>query len=198
MFAISSIGLISRLRQTAQQLQPAELITSRNRNARAGNERASVNRVQLRPLSHERIGEAFDAAPADKAVELEALAEAHRQLRLTSRRGSPRIAIKIKGRILFVSLADIIAIEAQGNNVVVRRQSGSDLLRASISVIAENLRPYGFVRIHRSVLVNSACVEEVRPCSTGEYTIRIKGEKQSTVTRTYKKNLSELAEFGIV
>jgi hypothetical protein len=40
-------------------------------------------------------------------------------------------------------------------------------------------------------------VEEIRPYSTGEYGLRVKGGKEYTVTRTYKKNLKSLAEFWI-
>jgi DNA-binding LytR/AlgR family response regulator len=36
-------------------------------------------------------------------------------------------------------------------------------------------------------------VEELQPQSTGEYTLRIKGGKEYTVTRTYKNNLKDLA-----
>jgi len=40
-------------------------------------------------------------------------------------------------------------------------------------------------------------VEEIWPLSTGEYCLRVKGGKEYTVTRTYKKNLQSLAEFWI-
>jgi two-component system LytT family response regulator len=64
-------------------------------------------------------------------------------------------------------------------------------------MLAEKLRPYGFLRIHRSVLVNSAHVETIEPLFTGEYLLRMKGGKEYNVTRTYKKNLSALASFWI-
>jgi DNA-binding LytR/AlgR family response regulator len=43
--------------------------------------------------------------------------------------------------------------------------------------------------------VNSAFVQEIRPCATGEYELRVKGGKEYTVTRTYKNNLKSLARF---
>jgi len=64
-------------------------------------------------------------------------------------------------------------------------------------MVAKKLEPYGFIRIHRSVLVNTLFVEEIRPYSTGEYGLLLKGGKEYTVTRTYKKNLKSLAEFWI-
>jgi DNA-binding LytR/AlgR family response regulator len=109
----------------------------------------------------------------------------------------PRVAIKVKGRILFINLKDVVAVEAEGNYVSLQRKGGSYLLRQSISAVAEKLEPQGFIRIHRSILVNSSFVEEIRPYSTGEYGLRVQGGKQYTVTRTYKKNLKCLAEFWI-
>jgi DNA-binding LytR/AlgR family response regulator len=114
-----------------------------------------------------------------------------------ARRLSTRIAIKVKGRIRIVNSGDVVAILAEGNYVLLQQQSSSYLLRESMSVVAEALEPFGFVRIHRSVIVNSALVEEIHPHPTGEYVLRVKGGKEYTVTRTYKENLKCLAEFWI-
>jgi DNA-binding LytR/AlgR family response regulator len=103
-----------------------------------------------------------------------------------------RIAIKARGRILFIDPADVVTVEAQGNYVLLRRMSGSDLLRESMSTIAEKLRPYGFVRIHRSVLVNALFIEEIQVLANGKYVLRIKGGKELGVSRTYKKNLHSI------
>ena len=111
------------------------------------------------------------------------------------RRPSIRIAIKVKGRIRFINSNDVVAVLAEGNYVLLQQESSSYLLRESISVVAEALEPFGFVRIHRSVIVNSAFVEEIKPYPTGEYGLHVKGGKEYTVTRTYKENLKSLAEF---
>jgi len=81
--------------------------------------------------------------------------------------------------------------------LLLQREGGSCLLRESISVMAEKLKAYGFIRIHRSVLINAAFVEEIKPWPTGEYGLRIKGGKEYTVTRSYKKNLREIATSWI-
>ena len=110
---------------------------------------------------------------------------------------SPRIGIKVKGKILFINLSDVIAVQAQRNKVSLQRSGGSYLLRESISAVAEELEPQGFIRIHRSILVNMSLVEEIKPYSTGEYGLWMKGGQEYTVTRTYKKNLKSLAESWI-
>ncbi len=108
-----------------------------------------------------------------------------------------RIAIKDRGRILFINPADVLAIVAQGNYVLLQLESGSYCLRGPISAMAVKLGPYGFVRIHRSVLVNRAWVEEVRPDFAGEQVLRLKSGKEFTVSRTYRKNLRSLAELWL-
>lgn len=117
--------------------------------------------------------------------------------RTPARPPSPRVAIKVKGKILFINLADIVAVQAEGNYVSLQGQTTSHLLRDSISGVAERLEPCGFVRIHRSVLVNKTFVEEIRSFPTGEYGLRLKGGREFKVTRTYKKNLKSIAEFWI-
>jgi hypothetical protein len=120
-----------------------------------------------------------------------------RMLKAFSRRQAPQAAIKLKGRILFVNLAEVRAVEAEGNYVLLRQESTSYLLREAISVLAEKLEPYGFVRIHRSVLVNASFVEAIEPRSNGDYGLRTRGGTEYTVTRTYRKNLGLLATVWI-
>jgi DNA-binding LytR/AlgR family response regulator len=110
---------------------------------------------------------------------------------------SARIAIKAKGKILFIHAADLIAVQAKGNYVLLLHTLGSFMLRDSISTIETKLNLHGFVRIHRSVLVNAAMVEEMHPSSTGEYVLRVRGGREFTVTRTYRKNLQLLAQLWI-
>ena len=119
------------------------------------------------------------------------------RLQALAKRVSPRVAIKVKGRILFINLGDVVSVKAEGNYVLLQRDSTSHLLRESISAVAEKLQPHGFIRIHRSMLVNTTFVEEIKPYSSGEYGLRVKGRQEYRVTRTYKQNLKLLAEFWI-
>ena len=120
-----------------------------------------------------------------------------RQLEVIAKRQTPRIAFKAKGRILFLDLAEIVAVQAEGNYGSLRHRPNPYLLHKSLSSMAEKLRPYGFIRIHRSVVVNISAVEEIQPLSTGEYRLRVKGGKEYLVTRTYKDNLRDLAQLWV-
>lgn len=110
---------------------------------------------------------------------------------------SARIALRTGGKILLLDAHGIIAIEARGNYVMLRRQNDSYLLRGSISRIAEKLRKYGFLRIHRSVLVNRLYVEDCRPWPTGEYELRLTNGKMYTLTRTYKAVVESFADLWL-
>jgi len=120
-----------------------------------------------------------------------------RQLEAMARRQAPRIAFKAKGRILFLDLAEIVAVQAEGNYVSLRHRPNPYLLRESLSSMAEKLKPYGFIRIHRSVVVNISAVEEIQPLPTGEYRLRVKGGTEYLVTRTYKDKLKDLAQLWV-
>jgi two-component system LytT family response regulator len=63
--------------------------------------------------------------------------------------------------------------------------------------VAEKLRPHGFIRIHRSVLVNVAFVDTIQVEADGDYVLRTKTGKQYRVTRTYREGLRGLAQYWI-
>jgi DNA-binding LytR/AlgR family response regulator len=110
---------------------------------------------------------------------------------------SLRVGVKVKGKILFIDMNDVVAIHSKGNYLRLEQQVSSLLIRGSISMVAETLDGCGFIRINRSALMNASFVEEIRPLPTGEYRLRIKGGKEYTVTRTYRRNLRALAKFWI-
>jgi len=143
-----------------------------------------------KPCSADRIKKALDVAFRNTT---EGTAENPLHLPRLSQWESTNIAIKANGKIVFIDPNDVIAVEANGNYVLLQRRSDSYLLRESIYVMAEILKPYGFVRVHRSVLVNSSFVEHIQSRPAGAYGLRTKGGKEYTVTRTYKKNLKSLA-----
>jgi two-component system LytT family response regulator len=125
------------------------------------------------------------------------LIRALQQLEVMAKRQAPRIACKANGRISFLNLAEIVAVHAEGNYVSLQHRPNPCLLRESLSSMAEKLKPYGFIRIHRSVIVNISAVEEIQPLPTGEYRLRVKGGKNYLVTRLYKDRLRDLAQLWV-
>jgi len=194
---VSGVELLDRLNAHRRPLPSVVFVTAHQEHALTAFKKHAVDYV-LKPFSNERINEALDVAirrsAGERAVKL---VETLPHLQRLSQQKSEKIAIKANGRILFIAPDHVMAVRADGNYVLLEHEAGSYLLRVSISLIAEKLRPHGFVRIHRSVLVNASCVEEIQPLSTGEYKLRIRGGKQFLVTRTYKSNLNDIAASWI-
>jgi DNA-binding LytR/AlgR family response regulator len=118
-------------------------------------------------------------------------------LQLHMRQDNARVAIRSGRKVLLLNPHDVVTVVAQGNYALLRRQTDSHLVREKISSIAEKLKRYGFIQIHRSVVVNRLYVEEIRALPTGEYVLRIKGGREYTVTRTYKRMLTTLADVWV-
>jgi two-component system, LytTR family, response regulator len=194
---ISGFDLLERLQSRGLPLPAVVFVTAHSEYAVRAFEKHAVDYV-LKPFSPARIDAAMARAcrrtAGERAVRI---VETLPQLQELVGQRASRIAIKAKGRIIFLDPHDVQAVEAEGNYVLLQRESGSYLARESISEMEETLKPHGFIRIHRSVLVNSAFVEDIRPCATGEYELRLKRGKVYMVTRTYKKNLRGLAATWI-
>ena len=194
---LSGTELVDQLRERNLPLPSIVFVTAHVEHAITAFEKHTVDYV-LKPFSNESISEALDRASRRAKGERAAkLIDALPHLQKLSRPQYPRIAIKTKGRILFVNPVDVVAVQAEGNYVLLQRESDSYLLRESISVVAEKLKPYGFIRINRSALVNTSFVVEIKPYSTGKYGLRLEGGKEYAVARGYKKNLKSLTEFQI-
>jgi len=194
---VSGIELVDRVREDNFPVPSVVFVTAYKEHALAAFEKHAVDYV-LKPFSKERINEAlgvaFQRTSGERAAQLIKTLPLLRQL---SQHRAARIAIKANGRILFIDPSDVLVVQAEGNYVLLERKTGSHLLRESISVIAKKLKPYGFLQIHRSVLVNASFVDEIQAHATGEYGLRLKSGKEYTVTRTYRANLNGLAATWI-
>jgi two-component system LytT family response regulator len=194
---LSGIDLANRLNKRNQPIPSIIFVTAHDQHAVAAFENHAVDYV-LKPFSSDRIHEALDVAfrrtENDRAARLLKILP---HLETLLARPSAKVAIKAKGRILFIDPTDVAVIRAEGNYVLLEKRSGSYLLRESLSIVAEKLKPHGFIRIHRSVLVNASLVEEIQPWPTGEYVLRIKGGQELTVSRMYKNNLRSIAQLWV-
>ncbi len=193
---VSGLELVELLQREGAGTPTVIFITAYQDHAVQAFEMKALDYI-LKPFEPTRLHEALDRA-AERSVEQRAAALLATLAHLRSSPARPaRIAIKVKSRVVFLDPSDLMTAEASGNYVLLHERSGSHLLRETISELAEKLQAYGFVRIHRSVLVNSAFVDAVEHCSTGDSILRMKNGKEYNVTRTFKDNLKELAHFWI-
>ena len=104
-----------------------------------------------------------------------------------------RMAVKARGRVLFVDPIDVVVAKAQGNYVALVHKCGAYLVRETMATAEQKLLPLGFVRIHRSILVNTKLVKDLRRDKTGTYLLRTTDGCEHPVGRAYKDNLSGIA-----
>jgi two-component system LytT family response regulator len=103
-----------------------------------------------------------------------------------------RLPIKANGRIILIRLADIDWIEADGDYVSVHVGDKAWLMRETIAAVEMRLALSGFVRIHRSALVNAERVKELRPRDKGEYTVVLNDGTELKLTRNYRASVERL------
>jgi len=141
--------------------------------------------------------EAFDLSAVDyvlKPVREERLAEAVR--RVIERAGRPapeaeeQIPVERGGVTRFVARSEVRYVEAQGDYARLHTATGSHLLRSPLSALEEQWAEAGFVRIHRSLLVALAHVDEVR--FEGSRCSVLVGEAALQVSRRHTPHLREV------
>ncbi len=100
-------------------------------------------------------------------------------------------------RILRMPLRDILAVRAAGNYVeFLLRDERRPLMRASLSEIDAALAPQGFLRTHRSWIVNPAGVRLLEPSGSGDYRLALEGGAEAPVSRRFPKALAKLKGGG--
>lgn len=145
----------------------------------------------------EHAVEAFDLRAVDyvlKPVREERLAEAVRRVLEGSASpaagGDEQIPVERGGVTRFVRRSEVLYVEAHGDYARLHTATASHLVRTPLSTLEEDWRPAGFVRIHRSLLVSLAHVDEVR-MESGRCTVVV-GGTDLQVSRRHTRELREL------
>jgi two-component system LytT family response regulator len=89
-------------------------------------------------------------------------------------------------RILPLRVADIWAVVASGNYVSLQTKAKSWLVRDTLAQIEARFAKLGFVRIHRSVLINIERIAELQPLANGEYDVILQDGKSFRLSRSYR------------
>jgi two-component system LytT family response regulator len=98
-----------------------------------------------------------------------------------------RLAVKTPGKITFVELDQVQAIEAAGKYAVVHVGKENHLLRETMTALESNLPQQRFLRISRSVIVNIDQIQELQPMFNGENLVVLKNGKSYPTTRPIRE-----------
>jgi DNA-binding LytR/AlgR family response regulator len=131
----------------------------------------------LKPVRAERVTEAVRRVVESTEAAEEATAD-------------ETIPVELGGVTRFVRRSDVRYVEAQGDYVRLHTSEGSHLLRAPLSTLEEQWREAGFLRVHRSLLVATEHISQVR-FDHGRCTVVVEGTELQ-VSRRHTPELRDL------
>ncbi|MDQ3124901.1 MAG: LytTR family DNA-binding domain-containing protein [Pseudomonadota bacterium] len=117
-----------------------------------------------------------------------------RRLRRTTATPLRPVSFDIRdgARIIRAPVGEILAVSSAGNYVEFWLADGRrPLMRATLAAIEVELEVYGFVRAHRSWLVNGARVTGLAPDGSGDWTVEL-GEVRAPLSRRFPEALARL------
>jgi two-component system, LytTR family, response regulator len=141
----------------------------------------------LKPLDEQRFTDALGRARRELAR-----ARDDRSMNVID-----RITVKANGKLVVLKLKDIDWVEAEQDYVSLHVGSKTYLLRDTIAALEEQIAPAGFVRIHRSTLLNVDRVRELHPLTKGEYTVILHNGTELKLSRNYRDAVEKLTGYGV-
>jgi hypothetical protein len=96
-------------------------------------------------------------------------------------------------RVLRVPADEIVAVSSAGNYVEFHLKGGDKpLIRDTLSRVEGDLAGLGFLRTHRSWLVNLALVRAVTPAAAGDFRLELESGLTAPLSRRFPEALSRL------
>jgi two-component system LytT family response regulator len=186
------------LRRVPQALLPVVIFTTAyDRHALRAFEVNALDYL-LKPFKPTRFKEAVQRV-RDLIANKHAGVAARGLLALLGRTPEPdgqlaRLAVKTPGKVTFVELDQIQAIEAAGKYAVVHVGKENHVLRETMGSLESHLPPQRFLRISRSVIVNIDQIQELQPLFKGENLVVLKNGKSYPATRPIRE-IQQKLEF---
>jgi two-component system LytT family response regulator len=190
--------------QVGPERMPATIfVTAFDRHALAAFEVAAVDYL-VKPFDDERFARAF--ARARERVRLQEVEQATRRL-LAALGGTPgdgvaavppapgapayaqRIPVESRGQVRMVPVEAIDYVTASGPYAELHVGAETHLVRERMQSLEQRLDPSRFVRIHRSAIVPLDRVESLRQRPGGELTVRLRGGRELSVSRSRRREL---------
>mgnify|MGYP003590822495 CR=1 FL=1 len=136
----------------------------------------------LKPIESKRLESALSRVEA-------ALAQ-----RDAGRNGSevPRVVIERDGRKTFIPVSDIIYVEARADSSYIVSTQGSSLVGESILSLEHRLTSEGFLRVHRSYIVNPEFVHDINVAENGLLELEL--EQTSTRIPVSRRRMAEVKQ----
>jgi two-component system LytT family response regulator len=152
----------------------------------------------LKPVSNVRFSSALDRAlklvdSARKATMTERVLE---MLGQTADKYVSRFTVQTGTRIQIIAAGDVDWIGAAGDYVELHVSSRSFLLRETMAALEQRLDPAKFLRIHRSRIVQSKSIVELRSIENREFMMKLLDGSEHRSSRTYADPLERWLSSG--
>ena len=143
----------------------------------------------LKPINDDRFAEAVERVRRSQA---EALAARLIQLLdAPSPRYASRFAVRLGGRIQLLHADQIDWIGAAGDYVELHSAERSYLLRETLTALEQRLDPREFLRIHRSRILRTSRIIELKPLENRDYIVILSNGSEHRSSRTYADRLEQ-------
>jgi two-component system LytT family response regulator len=151
----------------------------------------------LKPFDEERFARAVKRAKSEIFAEGGREAEGNHAVQVRKSQPLERFVVKSEGRILFFTTDEIDWIEAASNYVKLYSAGKGHLVRHTMNEMERKLDPRQFLRIHRSIIVNTKKIRGVQPCNSGEFIVTLVNGKELPSSRGYRANLDLLLKSAL-
>jgi two-component system, LytTR family, response regulator len=104
------------------------------------------------------------------------------------------LLIKSGGRLLFLRMPELRWVEAERDYVRLHLERESYFIRDTMNNFQRRLDKNGFIRIHRSTIVNVNEVCEILPLLGGDYSVVLRDKTRLTLSRRYRSSLDDFLQ----
>jgi two-component system, LytTR family, response regulator len=152
----------------------------------------------LKPLDDERFAAAVDRARklGDSASRMRTAERLLQMLGRDSEKYASRFVVRAGSRIQIVHAEDTDWIGAAGDYAELHVRGRSYPLRETMNSLEQKLEPTQFLRIHRSRIVRTERIVELRGIDNGEYLVKLSDGSEHRSSRTYAKHLDKWLADG--
>ena len=141
----------------------------------------------LKPVDDTRFAAAVGRARAlvDSPSKVDTAQRVMKMLDRVSDEHASRFTVQTGSRIQIVTAEDVEWIGAAGDYVELHVNGCSFLLRETMASLERRLDPAKFIRIHRSRIVRSKAILELRSIENREFTVKLSDGSEHRSSRTY-------------
>jgi two-component system LytT family response regulator len=152
----------------------------------------------LKPVDDARFGEAVGRARRllDSALKATMAERVLQMLDQTSEKFASRFTVRTGSRIQVVLAEDVDWIGAAGDYSELHARGRAHLVRETMSSLEQKLDPAKFLRIHRSRIVRTSSILELRSIDNREFTVRLSDGSEHRSSRTYADRLEQWLSSG--